>query len=413
MASKHTGHRAGVILAAIVLFTLLATQNVIAQTLQALHVFTGGSDGAKPWAGLTMDHAGNLYGTASQGGVDDGNVFKLTKSGSGWTFATIYSFQGDTDGSYPKAQVTFGPDGNLYGTTYAGGITDDCCGTVYKLTYSCRSVVCTWSESVLYRFQGGSDGSAPVGGIVFDSAGNIYGTTSTGGAGGCGTQGCGTVFKLTPSGGGWSESVLYRFTGGQDGGAPLATVTLDQGGNLYGAASSGGRNGFGVVFELSPSGSGWSQNVLYTFQNGNDGATPAASLIFDGAGNLYGTTFHGAPGRNGAVYELVRSGGGWTINVLYVFPSGTLFGPWASLLMDGPGNLYGTTYYGGRYHDGSVFKLTHSSGGWTERDVYSFEIYDGEIVYGNVVLDSNGVIYGTTYVGGSRANYGEVFEITQ
>ncbi|HUI84280.1 MAG TPA: choice-of-anchor tandem repeat GloVer-containing protein [Candidatus Binatia bacterium] len=386
----------------------------MAQTLQVLHTFTGGSDGARPWAGVTMDRAGNVYGTTSGGGLGDGTVFRLTRSATVWSFASLYSFQGDTDGAYPRSPVIFGPDGNLYGTTSGGGITDDCCGTIYKLTASCHSVVCTWTESVLYRFQGGSDGSAPAGGIVFDPAGNIYGTTYSGGGSGCGGPGCGTVFKLASSGGSWSESLVYRFTGGADGAAPLATVTLDQAGNLYGTASGAGRNGLGVVFQLSPTGSGWSESVLHAFQNGNDGATPIGGLIFDSTGNIYGTTYHGGPNRNGAVFELSPSGGGWILNVLYIFPAGGFEGgPWATLFMDRAGSLYGTTYYGGTQRDGSVFKLTPSNGGWTERDLYDFSIYDGEALYGSVIVDSNGVVYGTTYFGGGNRTTGEVFKITQ
>ncbi|MGA2371011.1 MAG: choice-of-anchor tandem repeat GloVer-containing protein [Candidatus Korobacteraceae bacterium] len=384
------------------LIVLLAAIAAQAQTFTTLHSFTGGSDGAIPEAGLTMDAAGNLYGTTANGGHTGcfsscGTVFKLKHEASGWILNPLYAFSG-SDGANPEARVIVGPDGNLYGTTAYGGTADQ--GTVFKLSpppSACKAFLCPWTETVLYSFQGDSDGEQPqYGDLVFDHQGNIYGTTPYGGAGSGCYPTCGVVYELSPSHGGWTESILYRFQGGNDGGEPFAGLIFDAAGNLYGTAEYGGANYQGVVYKLSPSENGWTESVIYTFTFGQ----PYGGLIFDQAGNLYGVT---SEGEEPFVYELTPSGGAWTFNQLYQF-SNTYLGSLAKLTMDPAGNLYGTLADG----DAKVFRLTLSDGQWTQT---GFNGGAGDAPYGNVILDASGNVY-TTASGGGTHGYGVVFEIT-
>ena len=408
--------------------TVVLTQSAQAQNYTVLHSFTGGVDGANPWAGLTMDGAGNLYGTTFFGGYSNGDcdpggcgaVFKLTHKASGWVFSPLYSFLGDNDGASPQARVTVGPNGILYGTTFSGGGWNG--GTVFSLrppAAACKTALCSWNESVLHSFANFQDGFSPgYGDVVFDPEGNLYGTTYQGGSGTCGVGPCGVVYKLTPSNGGWTESVLYNFTGTSSGNGPYAAVIFDQAGNLYGTTSEGGNGGCnglgcGTVFQLTPSGSGWTENVLYAFQNGSDGATPIGGLIFDRSGNLYGATSGPENGKS-TVFELTPSSGNWTFAMLYSL--GGSGGPTGSLIMDTAGNLYGTALSGGAYGSGSVFKLAPSGGGWTYTSLHDFcaggpPCSDGAQPWGNVILDANGNLYGTASAGGP-SNYGVVWEIT-
>jgi uncharacterized repeat protein (TIGR03803 family) len=391
-----------------------------AQTFLLLHSFTGAEGGANPWAGVTLDRAGNIYGTTTNGGNEYGDVFKLSKVGSAWVVTPLHDFEGDTDGAGPYSTLRIGPDGGVYGTTQQGGITDNCCGTVFKLSPPatvCKTASCPWVETILYRFQAGNDGSRPYGGITLDQAGNIYGTTEAGGGTGCTGPGCGTVYKLTHSQGQWTESVLYRFDGDGDGTNPLSTVIVDQAGNLYGTTSAGGSAGFGAVYQLSPTGSGWSARILYSFQNGSDGRKPAGGLVMDATGNLFGDTYYGGSGSGGTVYELAPAGGNWTFNLLYSFTTHQgNGGPWATLVIDSGGSLYGTTYAAG-VGDGSAFKLTPSNGRWIETDLVDFEHTNGSVSYGSVALDPTGNVYGVAFNGGSSRNCtggcGVVWEVTQ
>jgi len=406
-------------------FLLIAgtTQPAQAQTYQIIFNFT---NGANPEAGLTMDAAGNLYGTTAGNGVGGnvGTVFKLTHRGSGWTLSLLYSFNADgSDGATPIARVLFGPDGALYGTTEVGGGYGY--GTVFSLrppATVCRAISCPWTETVLYSFAGSPDGAYPgYGDLAFDRAGNIYGTTINGG-----DSNEGVVYELTPSGRGWTESVLYRFGqgGGTDGFEPFAGVIFDGAGNLYGTTYGGGSTLGGTVYQLTPSGSGWTENIIANFVHGGTGPdSPIGGLIFDGSGNLYGATPYGGINRRGVVYELTPSGGGWTESDLYAFvsPSGSA-GPYCSLTLDAAGNLYGTTYEDGINNGdcgnggngcGTVFKLTQTGGIWTETDLYDFTGIngDGTQPISNVVFDSSGNLYGTTTFGGSHYG-GIVWEIT-
>jgi len=218
-----------------------------------IHKFTGGTDGATPLSSPLADSKGNLYGTMANGGQNDnGYAYRYTHAGGIWNKSLLYEFQGGADGAHPYGELISDGAGNLYGTTDDGGTSD--LGTVFKLTAPPGGVG-PWIETVLYSFGGGTDGGFPRAGLTLDSAGNLYGTTQSGGGlGSCGngTQGCGTVFKLAPSGGSWTETVLYRFAGGDDGGEPESGVTLDAAGNLYGTTMSQGHSGKGVVFEVLP-----------------------------------------------------------------------------------------------------------------------------------------------------------------
>jgi uncharacterized repeat protein (TIGR03803 family) len=395
----------------------------VGQTYTVLHTFTSKLDGGIPYAGLTMDAAGNLYGAAARGGyagvgcflgLGCGAVFKMSKKGSGWVFTPLYDFKGLADGSRPEARVVFAPDGSLYGTTLDGGKNSNCgywgCGTVYKLTpppSACQSAICPWTHTVIYSFHGGSDGENPFSGIVFDKAGNLYGTTSGGGA-----SGQGTVYELTPSNGGWTESILYSFTGGADGGAPIGTPILDASGNLYGTTVQGGISFYGVVFELSPSGSGWTETVLHRFNYHVDGDTPEGGLIFDPSGNLYGTTSDGGPNNAGTVFMLTPSNGSWNLTTLYAFSGNGGTGPTDTLLRDAAGNLYGTTGgLGGS--PGFVFELKSSGGGgWTYVVLHSFHYDDGGCVpWAGVISDAGGNLYGTNTENGADFA-GTVYELT-
>ncbi len=390
----------------------LATKAASDQAFTVIHDFSG-SDGANPHAGLTIDAAGNLYGTTQAGGSGYGNVFQLKYSGSAWTLSPLYTFTGGSDGAFPQSRVVIGPDGNLYGTTEGGGIGAGChqCGTVFKLTRPatvCKGVSCPWTETVLYRFSGGSDGGWPTGDLTFDRAGNIYSTTSEGGLfpPQCG-YGCGVAYELTGSGGSWRETVLHEFAGGNDGSSPFGGVAFDPSGNLYGTTTDGGTLGYGTVFTLKPSGSGWSESTIASLPSNAE--YPVTGVISDASGNLYGTTVEGG-GTGGTVFELMPSQGSWTFTVIHTFTGNE--GPYANLSMDAAGNIYGTTNQDGPAGFGSVFKLTSQGGGWTFNDVYDFTGgVDGEYPYSGVAFDTTGNLYGTAYGGGSHRK-GVIFEIT-
>jgi uncharacterized repeat protein (TIGR03803 family) len=282
-------------------------------------------------------------------------------------------------------------------------------------------------EEILHSFHG-TDGSGPSASLIFDAAGNLYGTTELGGTGLCTGGGCGTVFELSPkTGGGWSEKVLHSFhDNGVDGYSPMAAVILDGGGNIYGTTFSGGAYGGGTVFELIlTEGEGWKENVLYDFGNGTDGGGPSASLIFDGAGNLYGTTTGGGAYGVGTVFELSpQAGADWSEKVLHSFDDNGEDGysPVASVVFDHAGNLYGTTFEGGFsvFSIGTAFELTPEvGGGWSEKILHQFidgpyNNHDGNFVYAGLILDATGDLYGTTFGGGCCNKHygGTVFELS-
>jgi uncharacterized repeat protein (TIGR03803 family) len=300
--------------------------------------------------------------------------------------------------------------GNLYGTTRSGGDSD--VGTVFKLAPTGSG---GYTESVLHAFTGSSDGANPVGRLLMDSQGNLYGTTEFGGS-----NNTGTVFKLSPSGGGYTESILYSFAAGSDGANPVACLIMDTTGNLYGTTAYGGGssiNSNGTVFKLAPNGSGgYTESVLYRFTGGSDGANPFGGLIMDTAGNLYGTTYYGGGSQNdGDVFKLAPNGsGGYTESVLYSFTGGDGANSLADLMLDTGGNLYGTTQSGGSNNSGTVFMLSpNGGGGYTESVLYSFTAgSDGSVPTAGLIMDSTGSLYGTAaYSGSGGFGYGTVFEI--
>jgi uncharacterized repeat protein (TIGR03803 family) len=430
-------------LAGMALLSLLfLTPAAQAQTFQVLHTFTGGGDGALPVGGLTMDRAGNLYGATAAGG-DDGNncptggsangcgtVFKLVHESSGWVLNPLYIFHGYADGVFPSGRVIFGPDGALYGVTQEGGEANcnagfGTCGIVFRVTppaTACRSFPCPWQKSTLFSFNG-TDGAEPTSEVVFDRAGNLYGTTFGGGGNGDAIclyeyNGCGTVFELTPSTGTWTETVLHRFpdaADSSDGQNPYANLIFDSAGNLYGSTIAGGSSGEGTVFQLSPSGPGWTENLLYSFDTNTNGIEPEGGLLLV-SGNLVGTTGTGGAGNGGTVFELTPGQGGWTFNLMYSLSGQKYFGPRASLTMDATGNLYGTTVAGGAYGYGTAFKLTPSNGGWTYTLLHDFTGgSDGSYIASNLIMDASGNLYGVASNGASGSCFrgcGVVFEIT-
>jgi uncharacterized repeat protein (TIGR03803 family) len=438
------------LLAIIVVILGLAPGAWAASKYKSLHTFRG-ADGAEPTAGLIFDQAGNLYGTTASGGAGNGGtVFKLTRNSDGSrTQSVLYAFcsvNNCGDGMQPFAGLIFDQKGNLYGTTSLGGTCNIAvsprCGTVFKLTPNSNG---GWSESVLYSFcslKECLDGWVPLGGLIFDRAGNLYGTTVAGGPTNCVNSGCGTVFKLTPkANGSWTETVLYGFCSGTncgDGFYPAVNLIFDGAGNLYGTTLEGGVSRFsncggfgcGVVFKLAPtSQGGWSETVLYNFcsrANCGDG-WDAANLIFDQSGNLYGSAALGGSNSGpcskgcGVVFQLTpKLDGRWTEKVLHRFTgSWDGRGPGAGLIFDRAGNLYGTTRVGGdlRCNNsgcGVVFKLApNSKGGWDETVLHDFFDQPGAVPEAGLIFDSAGNLYGTT-AGDFNINtsFGSVFEIT-
>lgn len=368
-----------------------------------LYSFAGGATGSAPLAGLVMDGSGNLYGTTQQGGQHGhGVVFKLS-TGNVETVLHSFGASGD-DGRDPQAPLTRDGAGNLYGVTFRGGANDD--GAIFK-------VAANGAETVLYSFGSGrGDGQNPGAGLLMDGAGDFYGTTETGGA-----YGAGTVFELSAAG---AETVLHSFLAlgmGPDGENPQAALIRDGAGNLYGTTANGGAGVAGTVFKVSANGTA---TVLYSFgPTTTDGHTPHAGVVMDGAGNIYGTTASGGAnggGRGDGVVFSLSAGGKET--VLHSFGASANDGvsPYASLLIDSAGNLFGTTKAGGAYGSGgpraggTVFKLSPAG---TETILYSFGAggaSDGSSPQARLIMDGAGNLYGTTAGGGAHGD-GTVFRI--
>ena len=365
-------------------FALAVTHSAPAQTYKTVHRFTGGRDGGQPSAPVILDDAGNLYGTTTLGGdlkcnrpYGCGTIFKIDAAGKE---TVLHSFTLMPDGAYPQAGLIRDAAGNFYGTTQEGGAYNS--GTVFKLD-------ATGKEIVLYSFSGGRDGAWPFGGLVRDSAGNLYGTTYAGGGIlSCyyisGVSTCGVIFKLAKTG---RLTVLHRFDG-SDGEWPLVGLVRDSAGNLYGTASAGNNN-FGIVFKVDNTG-GFS--VLHTFEDQySDGFEPSSTLILDEAGNLYGTTRLG-----GTVFKIDVTG---QETILYPF-SGRHDGIWPSgnLVRDAGGNIYGTTEHGGhcqrRFGCGTIYRLDTNG---QETVLHKFGRGPGRVPKGGLVMDSAGILYGTTW----------------
>lgn len=331
-------------------------------------------------------------------------ILMFATAGYTQTEAILHSFSGGSDGGVPVGGVILDSSGNVYGTTQGGGAGSmGCrgCGVAFELTPGSNGA---WTEKVLYNF--GSvigDALAPQGVLAADSKGNLYGISSGGGS-----QYQGAVFELSPgAGGSWTESVLYSFPGTGNVYFLQGGVVLDAAGNLYGVAD-GGTYGFGAVYELVAGSNGtWTEKVLYSFTGGNDGAHVYGTLLIDGAGNLYGVTASGGSHDYGTVFELIPgTNGNWSEKVLYSLPGGSGGSyPAGSLVMDAAGNLYGEADY-------IVYELSpNSNGTWTKKSLHSFGGgNDGAVANGGLVMDKNGILYGTTDLGGNHR--GTVFMLT-
>ncbi|MGA7462668.1 MAG: choice-of-anchor tandem repeat GloVer-containing protein [Candidatus Korobacteraceae bacterium] len=376
--------------------------------------------------GVVIDQAGNLYGTTGGGDNGAGFAYKLSRF-AGWLLDPLFSFFGGSTGGPPFGAI-IGPNGSLYGGA-RGGIQNcgtggsQYCGLVYNLTpqpMACVTALCSWNENVPYRFSSDGDGSGTINVSASDREGNLYGTTSSGGA-----YGAGTVFELTPSGGGWTKTILYSFTGGNDGDVPT-NVLVGNDGNLYGAASGGG-SGSGVVFQLTPSGSRWTEGVIYTFTGTYvDGSSPG-SLVQDSAGNLYGIAQFPYD-QWGEWFVLQQTSSGWAFNQYIVqhgcmpeqIPVETLI----NLTVDASGNVYGTGTGGENFSRSSgkrrplgnlcfynyAFKASHDSNGWHYQDL-DFLLNTYFTAGGSLALDPSGNLYGTTSDCGTN-NSGTVWQIS-
>jgi uncharacterized repeat protein (TIGR03803 family) len=375
---------------------------VAASTEQVLYSFTGGNDGGNAATGLVLDRHGNLYGTTVVGGkFACGTVFKLTPQASPpWPETVLYNFGCYSDGKNPHGGVTFDPNGNLDGTTVSGGAGPSCgssgCGVVFQLTPS--------TENVLHSFTGGKDGFGPGGGVVFDTSGNLYGTTPDGGA-----DSQGIVYEVSRGG---RERVIHTFTGGNDGGVGSLGLLLHESSNLYGVTEEGGTHGAGTAFRLSPaSKKRWKLTTLYAFKGTPDAASPYGGLVADASGNLYGTTYYGGANGLGAVFELTpKTKGRYRERVLYSFKGGSDGSSSTStLIFGGSGELYGTTSAGGGSCDcGTIFKVNAASGKETVLHVFGSGT-DGAFPYYGLSKDASDTFYGTTVAGGDSGQ-GVVFE---
>jgi len=358
-----------------------------------LYSFTGQADGSNPYAGLIEDDSGNFYGTTAEGGAAGlGAVFKLAPDG---TETVLSSFAG-ADGSYPLGGLIMDKKGNLYGTTSDGGSGGD--GTVFKVTAA-------GVRTVLHSFTGSPDGVDPNAALIMDKSGNFYGTTERGGS-----KGQGTVFEITPAG---AETVLYSFDAAH-GNFPAGALIMDEKGVLYSTTQEGGSmacggGGCGTVFKLALKGTSWRETVLHAFQ-GADGVFPQAGLIMDKSGNLYGVTTASDNG-NGLVFKVTPQGDETTLWRFTGADDGA--GPYAGLIMDKKGNLYGTTLLGGTGGLGTVFEVAPDG---TEKVLYSFNSavngVDGFEPYAGLIEDESGALYGAAYGGGAHAS-GAIFKITR
>jgi uncharacterized repeat protein (TIGR03803 family) len=391
-------------LCGVILFCVVAATASHAQTEAVLYPFTGGSDGSEPTSSLTWNN-GNLYGTTYAGGSGYGTVYELSPNGTGgWSETTLYSFcqqANCADGENPLySYLMFDSQGNLYGTASGGGANG------YGLVFELTNTSGTWQETILHNFTNAPDGANPGNGLIMDTAGNLYGMTFAGGTG----NGNGCVFELSPSGTGWTERVIYDIDSTHSG-LTLGPPSGSAGNIIYGTT-------YGTVFQLTPTAKGsWFSTVLFTFTNSaTQGAGPVGSLVLDSAGNLYGATEAGGTNNAGVVFKLAPAqSGSWTETVLFTFGGSGKFGPngadpWGGVIFDNNGNLYGTTKLGGIKGAGTVYELAaNGKGAYQERVVFNFDGEDGADPKAGLVMDSSGYLYGTTYGGGANGE-GAVFQ---
>ena len=381
-----------------------------ASKYKVLHAFGKGTDGAGLWDSLTSDKKGSLYGTTGGGGIHGGGtVFKLTAGTNGrWSERVLHSFDYHTEGAGPTGGLIFDQAGNLYGTTQADGAHNG--GDVFELTPD-RS---GWTERILYSFgTRKNDGYQPYAGVALDEkTGRLYGTAPRGGP----TLG-GAAFELTPGSDGWQETLVDTFSKKNDGGGPFAGVILDRAGNLYGTTEGGGAHTYGTVYEVQHTSAGWKEHVLHNFPAfTGDGEIPGiGALTIDGSGSLYGTTAGGGC-CGGTVFKLTPgTDGHWKETILHEFQGGASgYEPGAGVVTDQAGNLYGTTIAGGSSQCGCgvVYKLARrAKGKWTYTVLHTFTGNDGAQPDANLILDGKGNLYGTTATGGANGA-GVVFELT-
>ena len=384
-------------------FTMVGVLAQAQDNFSVIYSLSWGSGAAPSSAPILGGHR-NLYGTTYEGGIwGYGNIYQLTRVNGSWVWNTLYTFKGYGDGGRPYAGVTIGPDGTFFGTTTLGGANGY--GTLFDIKPSaalvCTNAVCPWKETTLYSFPFTFSTQGTTSNVVFDSQGSMYGTTQ-----GDGTYGEGTAYKATLSGGTWNVSVIYNFgTSPNDGNTPSGGLVVDNAGNLYGTTEIGGASQSGTAFELSPSQGGWTETILHSFN-----CYPQAGLVFDHAGNLYGGTTGGYGGCGGTVFELSPQDGSWNFSTIHNF-SGS--GPESTLAIDDAGNLYGTTPRGGSSGNGNVFEVSPSNGGgWTYTDIYDFTNgNDGQWPIGGVIVNpGDGYLYGTTNHGGSGGG-GVIYQI--
>ena len=416
------------LLGVLTLVGLMAIEAMGQVKLTVLHTLSG-TDGQAPIGGIAFDSKGNLYGTTRFGGSSSpscpfldscGTVFQLSPDGlGGWSFQTLYEFSGGADGAQPSGDLIVDSSGNIYGTTFFGGIMNSTCsmgcGTVFKLSPSPSSI--GWNLTTLHSFSG-PDGENPYSGLIRDSAGRLYGITSF----------ITTVFVLVPSNSGWTFSTLYgfdKFIGAYSYGG----LTIDASGNLYGTTSLGGLmkcdNGYGcgTVFELSRSGASVKFTILYEFKGctSGDGSQPMSNLAIDPGGDMFGTTQAGGTGcgngsiGNGTVFKLSHATGTWREQVLRRFNVTDGQNPTGDLAIDGSGILYGATQYGGTASGqyGTVFMLKPSGTAWKFTTLHNFsDLSGGQEPVGGVSLDPSGNLFGTTEYSQPFGTYGTVFELS-
>jgi uncharacterized repeat protein (TIGR03803 family) len=383
-------------------FAYCAISGAPAQTFTILHTFNA-EQSDQPNAGLAMDRNGALYGTTTYTNAAgrDGEAFKMKLHGADWMFSPLFTFPifGNID---PRSPLLIGPDGTLYGTLFYNYGCDNCGGAfrLYPSPTVPRNALDLWNGELLHNFTGGSDGGGPSGALLMDQAGTLYGTTEYGGA-----AGLGAIYQIANG----TTTLVYSPSNETDGVLPLNGVVSDGAGNLYGVFQRGGPHGPGAVYELSHSGSGWTEQIVYGFTSGSDGGGPV-SVIMDASGNLFGATTSGGTGHGGTIFKLTHGSGGWTLTTLYNIAGSGPCGVTGRLTLDSAGNLYGVTYCDGAYGFGSIFVLMPSDGSYTFTDLHDFTNgSDGGYPNGDLVLDSNGNIFGTTFGGGG----GVVFELTR
>ena len=425
----------------LLILSALLTTAAFGATEEVVYNFQGGADGGDPYqSGLVMDKSGNLYGITSKGGKGKvaqcfgegcGFVYQLTPTqGGGWTKTNLHSFSGGTDGGDPVGNLAIDAKGDLYGVTEQGG-TGFCnsilglgCGVVFRLSHNNKG---QWSFSVIFDLGTGNfNGQTPNAGVVFDQAGNLYGTTEFGGDFFCG---CGVVYELTPvKNAHWTATTLYTFVGISQGGSdvsfPSSDVFIDANGNIFGTGSGGGdvncNDGCGGVYELVRQNDGsYQEQVLNIFHGGKDGFVPVGSVVVDPQGNVYGTTEFGG-GRFGChdgaygcgtVFELQKSGTTYQEQIIFRFNGANGYAPVADLYLDSNNTLYSTTVSGGAFGNGTAFSLANPKGKWKETILHSFgNGQDGSSSWASLLSDGQGGFYGTTRFGGTAGN-GTVFHL--